>query len=332
MTPSRADVLTLAARLAGEGRPFALATVVRREAPISARPGRRAVIEEDGTIHGWLGGSCIEPLVRREAAEALRDGEPRLLLFTPDPADEPDRPGIRPLPLTCHSGGTVEVYVEPEVPAPVLALFGDSPVTRALETMGAALEVRVRSVGPEDEVPDPGAAELWAVVATMGEWDEDGVERALEAGASYVGLVASSRRAAEVRRTLGLEDDGEDGDAGGRLVSPAGLDLGGTEPPEIAVAILAELVSRRHGAPGEEARRTAGETAAESPEAAGEAGQPAGAEADLEVATDPVCGMEVEVARASHSAEHDGRRYWFCCAGCRRKFEEAPERWIEAPA
>lgn len=330
MTPSRADVLTLAARLAGEGRPFALATVVRREAPISARPGRRAVIEEDGTIHGWLGGSCIEPLVRREAAEALRDGEPRLLLFTPDPSEEPDRPGIRRLPLTCHSGGTVEVYVEPEIPAPVLALFGDSPVTRALETMGGALEVRVRSVGPEDEVPDPGAADLLAVVATMGEWDEDAVERALEAGASYVGLVASSRRAAEVRRTLGL-DDGEDGDAGGRLVSPAGLDLGGTEPPEIAVAILAELVARRHGAPGQEARRTAGETAAgeTATQAAGEASP---TEADVEVATDPVCGMEVEVARASHSAEHDDRRYWFCCAGCRRKFEEAPERWIETPA
>lgn len=319
MPPTRVDLLSLAARLARRGEAFVLATVVRREAPSSARPGRKAVIEEDGTLHGWLGGSCIEPLVRREAAEALRDREPRLLLFTPDPSGEPDRAGIRPLPLTCHSGGSVEVYLEPELPAPVLALYGDSPVTRALQSMGEAMEYRVRAPGPGDEPPDAGSAQLFAVVATMGDRDEDAVERALEAGAAYVGLVASPRRAAAVRRTLGLE--GEEAD---RVVSPAGLDLGAREPAEIAVAILAEIVSRRRS------------SAAEAPdrEGAGEADRPAagGAAAEGEVATDPVCGMDVEVGRTSHSAEHDGRRYRFCSAGCRRKFEEAPGRWTDAPA
>ena len=229
------EILGLAARLSERGRPFALATVVSRLPPSSSRVGQKALVEADGSFHGWPGGACIEPVVRREARAAMRDGRPRLVVLAPDAHS--DRADAIVYPMTCHSGGTVEIYVEPQLPAPVLALFGDSPVTHALAAMATAAGYRVRVAkaaedGPTREIaqraedadaaePVPaGEAELYALVATLGVWDEEAVERALRAGARYVGLVASPRRAEEVRRLL-LERGWEEG-ALAPLVSPAG--------------------------------------------------------------------------------------------------------------
>ncbi len=328
LTGSRSDLLARAARLAEAGEPFVLATVVRRTPPSSARPGFKALVDRDGALHGWLGGSCIEPVVRREAVDALERGEPALLVFSPDPGRE-ERPGVRAHPMTCHSGGTVEVYLEPELPAPLLHLYGDSPVSRALAHMARPLGWRVRVAGAveasayegaelveRDAAPDAAdATRGWAVVATMGEWDETAVERALEAGFGYVGMVGSPRRAAEVRRTLGLGEDDR------RLVSPAGLDVGAREPAEIAVTILAEILERRSAGAG-----TVGvaRTGARGEETADEGDAPA----DPEIAVDPVCGMEVVVGDAAAAADHEGVTYHFCADGCRRRFEEDPARWL----
>jgi xanthine dehydrogenase accessory factor len=331
---SAREILAEAARLADRGESFALATVVRRTPPSSARPGARALITRDGRMRGWLGGSCLDPVVRREAAEALREGEPRLVVFAPDPAAE-ERPGTRVHPMTCHSGGTVEIHVDPVRPEPTLELYGDSPVVRALAEMApaAGFRVRVTEAAPADEAAGSSdgsghgagdaataggagagdGADRWAVVATMGEWDDDAVRRALDRGAAYVGLVASPRRAAELRGRLGLEDED-------RLVSPAGLDLGAREPGEIAVTVLAEVIQRRR----------AGQATAER----GTPDPAASAAADVPGATalDPVCGMEVEVEGARHRASHGGEEFLFCCAGCRQTFLRDPEAVLSSSA
>src|SRR5262245_48284453 len=111
----RAELLQLAADLARRGEPFVLAMVVRRDGQSSAQQGDMAVITADGSYHGWLGGNCTQPTVRREARRALTDGKPRLVSLTPDPAREA-RPGVSALPMTCHSGGTVDIYLEPVLP------------------------------------------------------------------------------------------------------------------------------------------------------------------------------------------------------------------------
>lgn len=335
------QILTRASELADRGEAFALATVVARTAPSSARVGRKALIRADGTLEGWLGGSCIEPVVRREAAAALRERRSRYVVLTPD--GETDRPDASVHPMTCHSGGTVEIFVEPQLPAPALTLFGDSPVNRALCRLGPVAGFRVEVVGPADRSAFPEArvvdelvaadgagdgaesvpeAERYAVVATMGEWDEDAVRQALDAGARYVGLVASPVRAEEVRRRV------EEGGArwGERVRSPAGLDLGAEDPGEIAVTILAEVIEARRsagagdvaperepGGPGEEAASGA-EPGTEAPES--------------DVAVDPVCGMDVDVTSSRHVYVHRGTTYHFCCAGCRERFAREPERWI----
>ena len=146
----RAELLQLAADLTRRGEPFVLAVVVRRQSYSSAQRGDMALITADGGYHGWLGGNCTQPTVKREAALALADGRPRLLSLSPEPEHE-QRPGVTVLPMVCQSGGTVEIYLEPILPEPRLLLFGLSPVIRALAQLGKALGYAV-------DVVDPAAA------------------------------------------------------------------------------------------------------------------------------------------------------------------------------
>jgi len=313
-----------AAELSERGRAYAIATVVARRAPSSSRVGQKAIVESDGGFHGWLGGSCVEPVVRREAREALRDGRPRLIVLAPDARS--DRPDAIVYPMTCHSGGTVEIYLEPQLPAALLLLYGDSPVSHALAAMGEQAGYRVRLLDEPDsrerlEADMGDQARLYAVVATLGEWDMEAVEDALRAGSHYVGLIASPRRSDEMRRLLLAREWDEDELR--PLVGPAGLDIGAREPAEIAISILAELIQRR----AEHARKREDRIAAaaegslsagkisdgNSPE--GFSGRPP------TVALDPICGMEVQVDGARHTLQQKSATYYFCCSGCKEKFE-----------
>lgn len=326
----REEILQLAAQLARRGEPFALATVVNRQPPISAQVGDTAIVTQAGEFHGWVGGSCTRPTVIAEAARALADGRPRFIALAPEP-DAHARPGVSMFPMTCHSGGTVEIYIEPVLPAPRLLVFGLSPTARALARLGKAMGYAVTVVdahadaadlpGVDGVFTDPGDAGLraqrpgptFAVVATQGQWDEDAVLAAAALAPAYLAVVASPKRFGEMRTFLS-----------GRLAppvlrairNPAGLDLGARGPEEVAVSILAEIVKERHAAP-----RALPMAAA--PVVAAPAAAPA---------RDPICGMTVEMAGARHRAQHGGREYFFCCAGCREKFLAAPERYVPADA
>jgi xanthine dehydrogenase accessory factor len=281
------DVLIRAGRLAAEGEPHVLATVVNVERPASTRRGDRALVTPGGDLFGWVGGACSEPIVIREALRALADGEPRLLRIGPrgTTAEEGD---VVVAESMCASGGTVEVLVEPHVPRPLLAVVGDGPSARTLRELAATIGWRVAS-----ELTDGADA---VVIASMGHGDEESLTAALASGAGYVGLVASARRAQAVNTEL--RGRGVDEESLARIRSPAGLDLGSSTQEEIAVAILAELVAWRH---------TTGVSPAEG---VGEA-------------IDPICGMTVAIAGARETLELDGTTYYFCGPGCKSRFEAA---------
>jgi xanthine dehydrogenase accessory factor len=289
---TRSEVLVQAGRLAADGRPYALATVVRVVRPASTRRGDRALVTPDGTLAGWVGGACSEPIVVREALRALADGEPRLVQIGPAgaAADAPD--DVVVAESRCASEGVVEVLIEPELPGPLLAVVGEGVAGRTLVQLARIIGWRVT-----DEL-DPAQRADAVVVATMGHGDEDALEAALSAAVGYVALVASRRRAATVLGALG--DRGVAAEALARVRSPAGRDLGPSTQEEIAVAVLAELVDWRHG------------------RAAGPATAPAPAPAE---AVDPVCGMTVAVAGAP-TAVRDGVTWYFCSTGCRDQFQE----------
>jgi len=330
----RAELLQMAADLARRGEPFVLAVVVRRESYSSAHQGDMAVITADGGYHGWLGGNCTQPTVQREARRALADGQPRLVSLSPDP-DRNARPGVTAVPMTCRSGGSVDVYLEPILPVPRLLVFGPSPAARALAALGHDMGYLVDVVDPSGDrrafpsadrifqapsVPEvaalaAGAEHLFAVVATMGENDEDSVAASLALDPAYLGVVASRKRFALLRETL--VSRGIAGERLDRIRNPAGLDLGARLPEEVALSILAEIVQVRRARLAELAR-----------EAVAAAAVPTQGEA-----VDPVCGMTVVIASARHHAEHEGRAYYFCNPRCREKFLAAPEHYrAAAPA
>jgi len=342
----RAELLQLAAELSRRREPFVLAVVVRREPASSAQPGDMAVITGDGVYHGWIGGACAAPSVRREAERVLADGEPRLLSLGPDPAAA-TRPGMTVLPITCHSGGTVEIFLEPVMPAPRVRVFGASPAARALAAVGRAMGYATELVAPglgdgdgaaaaADRVIDDPTGEaarapcrepLYAVVATMGEFDEDALAAAIAARPVYLGVVASRRRFAELRETLlarGVAAAEID-----RVHNPAGLDVGARRPEELAVSVFAEIIKLR--------REAIVATPADEVAAAPGPGGPVSVSVSAPVpasasAVDPVCGMTVEIDRARHVAELDGVRYGFCCARCRERFLAAPSRYLARAA
>jgi xanthine dehydrogenase accessory factor len=322
----RPEILRLAAQLAERGERFAIATVVARRAPSSARVGDTALVTASGGFHGFVGGSCVKPTVLEQAQKALAEGRPRRIVLSPDPND-PHRGDAAVFPMTCHSGGSVEIHIQPVLLAPRLLVYGLSPTGRALVRLGAAMGYRVTAVDPGADAtsaPDaeatitevsavpaakPEAGDLFAVVATHGEWDEEAALGALALRPAYLGIVTSARRAEELREFLEKKLAAEDRPRLAALRAPAGLRIGAVEGEEIALSILAEIVSARRAAPPAKPRVSLPLVAAEQ-------------------AIDPVCGMTVVVAGARHTAEHQGRPYYFCCAGCREKFLAEVERYL----
>jgi len=284
-----------------ERQPYAVATVVRAEAPTSAKPGDKAVILPDGTLTGWIGGSCAHDIVVQNALEVLEEGKPRLLNLASETPDS--RPGIVGVPMQCYSGGALDIFIEPHLPSARLVIVGSEPVARALARIGKAMRFHVTVVDPAAtaaSIPDADvvmnelrlpAESAYVVVATHGRNDEEALEQASRTRASYIALVASAKRAAvvlQILRDRGVNVDG--------VHAPAGLDIGAKGAEEIALSILAEIVQERR------AFRT-----------------PVIAPA-REEAIDPVCGMTVDVAHARYTTDRDGQRYYFCCEHCRNTF------------
>ena len=318
--------MTLLAENAASGRPCALATVVRTESPTSAHPGDKAVITDDGVLHGWIGGSCSDALVRREALVSMSDGMPRLVRIRPDvEALETRNGGELTVATTCPSGGTLDIFIDPHLPKPLLVVIGESPAARTLVELGRVVGYRTCGVHPGATAADfPGAdrvlgsldlssltgeRDCWVVVATMGHYDDDALQAALTLPHADVALVASVAQ-------IGIGD----GHAQGRGVSdaqrarvraPAGAPRAGAQE-EIALHALAEVVALRH------------ERMIANPAPA--------PEAITGFAVDPVCAMTVDTRDAAHTAIHDGQTYFFCCSGCREQFVADPARFLRAAA
>ena len=310
------ELLALAAELQRAGEPFALATVVRCEAPTSAKPGAKALIREDGSVQGWVGGACAEPVVAREALQAIRDGRPRLIGLYGEGGRVPGRTeGMLEFGMTCHSGGTLEIYVEPYLPKPVLVLVGHGPVVETLATLGRAADFAVSALTPDALPAEVERLQITSrasvVVATHADSNEEVLERVLRTDAGYVSLVASRRRAGVILEALRAR--GVPPDRVGRLKAPAGLDIGAVTPQEIAVSILAEIIQQRRS-------DKAGATEAE---------QPAAPAIRIE-SKDPICGMIVDSVTAKFRSEFSGRPVYFCCRHCKEMFDQDPVRYSAA--
>ena len=273
---------------------------------------------------GWIGGGCAQPVVIKEALKALADGKPRLVRVSPTSAPED---GIVDYTMTCHSGGTLDIFIEPVLPKPHLLILGRSPIAQTLARLAKSIHYRVSVAAPDadrEQFPDVDhlqtsldlaalkrSGDFFIVVSTQGENDEEALQHATETGADYVAFVASKVKAQKVLEFL--RETGLSADRASQIRAPAGLDIHAATPEEIAVSVLAEIIQVR------------GLRAKTKPESAGTALRVLNKQAK-----DPVCGMMVDVASAKYKSEHNGNGIYFCCAGCKQTFDKQPEKFLAA--
>jgi xanthine dehydrogenase accessory factor len=318
--------LNKAAELLAKGETFVTASVVRFQAPISGKPGDKAIIFADGKMWGWIGGGCAQPVVIKEALKALADGKPRLVRISPTAAPED---GIVDYTMTCHSGGTLDIYIEPVLPKPHILIFGRSPLAQTLARLGKTVGYRISVVASgadQEQFPDVDllradsnlgelkiGRETFIVVSTQGEGDEEALEQAARTNAAYVAFVASKVKAQKVFEYL--RKAGVPSERVSQIRAPAGLDIHASTPEEIAVSILAEIIQLRsnRAKPVAESKKSALPVL------------------NLPVlnkeARDPVCGMLVNVSGAKYKSEHNRSEVYFCCAGCKQAFDRQPEKY-----
>jgi xanthine dehydrogenase accessory factor len=329
------DVLEKVQEFRSTGQPFAIATVVWVERPTSAKPGAKAIITEAGELFGWVGGSCVEPTVRREARKALEDGQSRLVrVCPPEKRGTLPQEGVSEVTMTCVSGGTLEIFVEPYLAQPQLVVIGHQAIAQALTSLGKDLGYAVTVLGVEISperfpqadrlIPSLDYAQLQlksnacVVVASHNNYDEEALAAALQMDVAYIALVASKTRAQVVLdylRASGVPEERLQ-----KVKYPAGLDIGATTPEEIALSVLAEIVQWRRRGSANAAIET-GMFHETQPEAA--------LHPEME-ATDPVCGMTVEIATAQFKTDYNGQTYYFCARGCQRSFEAEPKKYLVA--
>ena len=254
---SSQDITEAIEQLIASGKAYVVATVVRTEAPSSATAGDRAVLDENGILAGWVGGGCAKPAVTSNAVDALRDGQTRLIRISRNL--ERLESGIMGYPMTCQSGGTLDIFIEPILPKPLLVVIGQTAIAQALCALaaGAGFDVVVAAPGGKrerfaaasgwiEDLDDVAKIERTAsaiVVATQGSGDARGLDAALTLGAGYIGLIASPKKSARLKETL--KKRGHDSSAVDSIDGPAGLYIGAVAPEEVAVSVLAELVQRR---------------------------------------------------------------------------------------
>jgi xanthine dehydrogenase accessory factor len=290
----RGELARRAEQLMSERTPFAVATVIRASQPTSVRAGDSAVVLADGTIEGFVGGACATSSVRLHSLRVLETGEPVLLRLVPG-----DRPGAQDPDAgdatvvvernPCLSGGSLEIFLEPQLPAARVVVVGEAPIARALIQIAGAAGYDVVLAAAEQAEPQPSDAAV--IVASHGSGEERVLAEALRAGVPYVALVASRVRGAAVAEALEVPAELRQ-----QLHTPAGLDIGARTPAEIAIAILAQLIAEHHAPP---------------------ASAPAPVAIRAASATDPNCAMEVAVTDATPHLDAPGGRVYFCCSGCK---------------
>jgi len=288
-----ADISARVRQLTANRVPFVHATVVRAQEPTSALAGDGAIVLQDGSIEGFVGGQCAESSVRTAALGALADGEAQLLRVLPEGDVEfPNTPGAQVVVNPCLSGGALEIFLKPMLPPPLIEVVGRTPVADAVVEISQVLGYATARSMPGS--PPEGAIAM--IVASHGRDEHEAIQAALEADVGYIALVASRLRGQAVLDELDLTDADR-----ARISTPAGLDIGARTAPEVALSILAEVITAlRRPEP-----KMTPITATTAP-----------------TVVDPVCGMTVTVMPDTPHLIVDGQEFWFCNPRCRDTYTE----------
>lgn len=322
------DFLHNTEELKKKNEPFAIAMVVRREAPSSGKVGDKAVINKYGEIIGWIGGGCVKGIIVKEAENAMKTGTARLVKIgkTLSPSKQE---GVMEYNMTCQSEGTVEVFIEPVLPQLHLVVIGKSAIAKALVKMGKLSGYRITGVAQDAnlqtfEKVDELITQLnlsnvkttnasFIVVVTQGEGDENALMEVVKKDCAYLGFVASKKKFISIKEFLA--SSGVDKNKIDSIVSPAGIDINAKKPEEVAISIMAQIVQVQNS---KEAPITFEKF--ETIKADGEKAP--------QYYINPVCGVPIDMNNPKHIIEYKGEKVYFCCDGCHEKFKKEPEKYI----
>jgi len=321
-----------------QGLNLAVAQVIDREAPSSSKVTDKAIILESGELIGWIGGGCVRGIVIKEALDVIRTKRYRKVRISPEGGISKSN-HIKNYVMSCQSGGTVEVIIEPVFPLPELIVVGKSNIARKLVSIAAAADFKVTAMSKDaDQHMFPLASVVkqhvsftdiknfsntYVVIATQGEDDEENVEKALATAANYVGYVSSSKKSDLIRQYLASKKVPNERIA--ILRSPVGFDINAKLAGEVAISILAEIVEDFRSEKVA-ASNCCGSMSGLKEEAAQD--QTSNEKFEEEFYINPVCGVPVSKKSPKHIIEHLGEKVYFCCDGCKVSFEKNPSQYI----
>jgi xanthine dehydrogenase accessory factor len=304
------EILLRQLELGSTDVPFVVVGVIKTTGPTAIKAGNKAIILSDGTIEGWVGGHCTENEIVENALECLREGTSRSLNLT-----------------TCQ-GGRMDVYMEPYLPKRRLVIFGHVPIVSSLSRLARSLNFSVTIVdksaskerfpdadvvlGSFEELDKLNPSQTFAVVATMGERDQEYAQRLSKLVIPYIGVVAGKKRASEVLsylRAAGLTEAEIS-----RVKSPAGIYIRAVTAEEIALSIMSEIIDHSRTNLDRDAIPL---TIPDGP----------GRDQSMKK-VDPVCGMVVDAASAENFADFRGEMVYFCSESCKNAFVRDPEKYI----
>lgn len=252
------DLADTAARLQSGQQPFAYATIIRTAGTTAAKPGAKALIDSQGAIvGGFLGGGCTRGAVKRAALAALETGTPQLISVTPE--DEITKKGLTPGAEVegvtyarngCPSRGTIDIFIEPCLPAPEVVIMGASPVAEALATLAPVMSWAVTR---DDIDPTPQPRTRAIVIATQGQGDLAALTAALAAEVDHIAFVGSGKKFAALSEKL--QKAGHSSEQINRITAPAGAKIGAVTPEEIALSIFAQLIQLHRQTIGQSKRQ-----------------------------------------------------------------------------
>lgn len=240
---------------------YVLATVVKTEGSVSAKPGFKARVSTTGDLSGWVGGSCVQRAVKSVALELFKSKQPRLIRIKPgeDVKSNTDSDGIELHKSGCPSKGVTDIFLEPVIPNPPIVVFGYSPVANSLIQLCGFFNLDIISpltplqVSNEQEIVSELKDKLnchfqdaYFVVATQGAGDSIALQTALSLSFEYIGFVGSHKKFASLKNKLSNSKNQERLDC---VKAPAGLNICAVTPEEIALSILSEIILIRRAEP-----------------------------------------------------------------------------------
>lgn len=318
------SALQLLNKLNNERKKYAKATIVRRQVPCSSKPGDFAIIMEDGKMQGWVGGGCTHGIVLKEALLSMQEGRARLVRISPTVVKD-NMPNTKYYNMTCQSGGSVDVFIEPVLPRPQLIIVGHSHIAMALAKIGLAMDYLVTAIHASRDATVYGnleglkiasglneaniTANTYIVVCTQGSGDEQALESAILTQNDYIAFVSSRRKANAIFNSLRSKKISID--ALKKIKTPAGIDINAKLPEEVAISILAQII--------EDIRKPLEESSDTQKAAISE-----------DYYLNPVCNIPIQKSTAKHVLEYKGDSVYFCCDGCKIKFEAEPEKYMES--